>query len=284
VKFKTQIIGVVIGALLGLAIAQACATTEQPGSMTTNMDQTDVSGKCAVICTAIASAHCWDSRGVDQLLGPSVEAFNCYGQCKAKAKLAIAIDFECLETADACTAIDKCIEAGYKKISFLQSGREYSSPTQPARLSLSNGVYMVELHDRIADGFADADGVAEDLYRQFTARYADLIANTKNRDQEMWSKLGAPINMTMGMLDLIPVQRRMISDEWSASMTAIVAASRRQAFLETIMIPLLSVRDRIIAPTIAAAKRMSRGELKAAAKIPTETFRAASERRKSAKA
>jgi hypothetical protein len=284
VKFKTQIIGVVIGALLGLAIAQACATTEQPGSMTTNMEQTDVAGKCAVICTAIASAHCWDSRGVEQLLGPAVEAFNCYDQCKAKSKFAVAIDFECLETADVCTAIDKCIEAGYKKVSFLQSGREYSSPTQPARLSLSNGVYMVDLHDRIADGFADADGLAEDLYQKFTARYADLIANTKNRDNAMWSKLGAPIDLTMGMLDLIPVQRRMISDEWSASMTAIVAASRRQAFLETIMIPLLSVRDRTIAPTIAAAKRMSRGELKAAAKIPTETFRAASERRKSAKA
>jgi len=221
VKFKTQIIGIVIGALLGLAIAQACATMQTQPAQSED---------------------------------------------------------------DVCTAIDKCIDAGYKKISFLQSGREYSSPTQPARLFLSNGAYMVDLHDRIADGFADADGVAEDLYRQFTARYADLIANTKNRDQDMWSKLGAPIDLTMGMLDLIPVQRRMISDEWSASMTAIVAASRRQAFLETIMIPLLSIRDRTIAPTIAAAKRMSRGELKAAAKIPTETFRAASERRKSAKA
>jgi hypothetical protein len=284
VKFKTQIIGVVIGALLGLAIAQACATTEHTVPMTTNMEQTDVAGKCAVICTAIASAHCWDSRGVEQLLGPAVEAFNCYGQCKEKAKFAVAIDFECLETADVCTAIDKCIEAGYKKVSFLQSGREYSSPTQPARLSLSNGVYMVDLHDRIADGFSEADGIAEDLYRQFTSRYADLISNTKNRDQEMWSKLGAPINMTMGMLELVPVQQRLASDEWSSSMTAIISASRRQAFLETIMIPLLSVRDKTIAPTIAAAKRMSRGELKAAAKIPTETFRAASERRKSAKA
>ena len=283
-KFKTQIIGVVIGALLGLAIAQACATTEQPGSLNTNMEQTDVDGKCAVICTAIAAEHCWDSRGVEHLLGPAVEAFNCYEQCQAKAKFAVAIDFECLTTADVCTAIDKCIEVGYKKVSFLQSGREYSSPTQPARLSLSNGVYMVDLHDRIADGFAEADGVAEDLYRQFTARYADLIANTKNRDQAMWSKLGAPINLTMGMLELVPVQRRLASDEWSSSMTAIISAARRQAFLETMMITLLSVRDKNIEPTIAAAKRMSRGELKAAAKVPTETFRSASERRKSAKA
>ena len=143
---------------------------------------------------------------------------------------------------------------------------------------------MVDLHDRIADGFAEADGVAEDLYRQFTARYADLIANTKNRDQAMWSKLGAPINLTMGMLELVPVQRRLASDEWSLSMTAIISAARRQAFLETMMITLLSVRDKNIEPTIAAAKRMSRGELKAAAKVPTETFRSASERRKSAKA
>jgi hypothetical protein len=279
VKFRTQIIGVIIGALLGLAIAQACATTQtQPAQSEDSVKQ------CAIICTAIAAAHCWDSRDVEQLLGPEVEAFNCYEQCQAKAKLAVAIDFECLETADACTAIDKCIEAGYKKISFLQPTTRTLLPHPRGRLSFNNEVYMVDLHDRIADGFADADGVAEDLYQKFTARYADLIANTKNRDQAMWSKLGAPINMTMGMLDLIPVQRRMISDEWSASMTAIVAASRRQAFLETIMIPLLSVRDRTIAPTIAAAKRMSRGELKAAAKIPTETFRAASERRKSAKA
>ena len=153
-KFKTQIIGVVIGALLGLAIAQACATTEQPGSLNTNMEQTDVDGKCAVICTAIAAEHCWDSRGVEHLLGPAVEAFNCYEQCQAKAKFAVAIDFECLKTADVCTAIDKCIDAGYKKISFLQPASWQSSPAFAGRLSLSQGAYVVDLHDRIADGFA----------------------------------------------------------------------------------------------------------------------------------
>jgi hypothetical protein len=221
VKFKTQIIGVVIGALLGLAIAQACATMQTQPAQSED---------------------------------------------------------------DVCAAIDKCIDAGYKKISFLQSGREHSSPTQPARLSLSNGVYMVDLHDRIADGFADADGVAEDLYIQFTARYSDLISNTKNRNEKMWMNLGAPINLTMGMLELVPVQQRLASDEWSSSMTAIISASRRQAFLETMMIPLLSVRDKNIEPTITAAKRMSRTELKAEARVPTETFRSASERRKSAKA
>jgi hypothetical protein len=143
---------------------------------------------------------------------------------------------------------------------------------------------MVDLHDRIADGFADADGVAEDLYRQFTARYSDLISNTKNRNEKMWMNLGAPINLTMGMLELVPVQQRLASDEWSSSMTAIISASRRQAFLETMMIPLLSVRDKNIEPTITAAKRMSRAELKAEARVPTETFRSASERRETAKA
>lgn len=271
---RTQILGVVVGAILGLVIAQACASIQDQEILP------DIDGQCATVCTAIASANCWDSRGVEQLLGPAVEIVNCYDRCQSKSQFGLAIDFDCLKTADACTALDRCIKSGYK--GSIQPAAWYSSPSQAAGPFFIEDK-MADLHDRIADGFAEADGVAEDLYKQFTSRYADLISNTKNRDDKMWKNLGAPIELTIGMLELVPIQKRMASDEWTASMTAIIAASRRQAFIETMIGTLLSVRDKNIEPTIAAAKRMSRSELKSAAKVPDAAFRSAAERRKSAR-
>lgn len=272
---RYQIIGVIIGALLGLAIAQACSTTQTPPAQSE-----DSVKQCATICTAIAAAHCWDSRVVEHLLGPAVEAFNCYEKCQAKAQFAIGIDFECLKTATVCEALDECIDTGYKKVSLLRPAPRELLPPSPEPAVFFYEAKMVDLHERIADGFAAADGVAEDLYKQFTERYADLIANTKNRDEQMWADLGAPFNITMGMLDLVPVQQRMASDEWSSTMTGMIAASRRQAFIEVMAKMLLDVRDKHIHQAIDAAQTMSRAELKQAAKIPNETFRTAAERRK----
>ena len=139
---------------------------------------------------------------------------------------------------------------------------------------------MVDLHDRIAEAFADADGVGEDNYKAFSRRYAELLSSTKPRDTYLWKSLGAQIDVTIGDLESVPVPRRLASDEWTQSMTLIISAARRQAFLEVLMPSILDVRDQHTQRTLNAAKRMSREELKSEARVPTATFRAAAERRK----
>jgi hypothetical protein len=139
---------------------------------------------------------------------------------------------------------------------------------------------MVDLHDRIAEAFADADGAGEDKYRSFSRRYAELLSSAKPRDPDLWKSLGAQIDVTVGDLESVPVPRRLASDEWTQSMTLVIAAARRQTFLEVLMPSLLDVRDQHTQRTLSAAKRMSRGELKSEATVPTATFRAAAERRK----
>ena len=140
---------------------------------------------------------------------------------------------------------------------------------------------MVDLHDRIAEAFADADGVGEDNYRAFSRRYAELLSSTNARDEELWLRLEAPINITIGALEAIPPPQRLASEQWTKYLTLVISAARRQAFLEVLMPSILDVRDQHAQRTLSAAKQMSRGELKSEARVPTATFRAAAERRKS---
>lgn len=139
---------------------------------------------------------------------------------------------------------------------------------------------MVDLHDRIAEAFADADGVGEDNYKAFSRRFAELLSSTKARDKDLWNRLGAPVDVTIQLMIIVPVQRRLVDDTWNQGATEIIAAARRQAFLEVLMPALLDVRDRYTKLTISAAKQMSRSELRAEAKVPNATFKAASERRR----
>lgn len=105
---RTQILGVVVGAILGLVIAQACASIQDQEILP------DIDGQCATVCTAIASANCWDSRGVEQILGPAVEAATCFKRCMANSNLSIKLQMDCIMNADACEALDQCLTVAYK--------------------------------------------------------------------------------------------------------------------------------------------------------------------------
>jgi hypothetical protein len=109
-EFKMSVISAIIGIMLGLVVAQACSSSQfgvdNPDSVKT--------GQCAGVCTAIAGAHCWTSRGVEQILGPAVEAATCFDKCMANSELSIKLQMDCIMNADACEALDQCLTVAYK--------------------------------------------------------------------------------------------------------------------------------------------------------------------------
>jgi hypothetical protein len=108
-EFNMSIISAIIGIMLGLVVAQACSSNQfsvdNPDSVKT--------GQCAGVCTAIAGAHCWTSRGVEQILGPAVEAATCFERCMANSELSIKLQMGCIMNADACEALDQCLTVAY---------------------------------------------------------------------------------------------------------------------------------------------------------------------------
>lgn len=123
----------------------------------------------------------------------------------------------------------------------------------------------MDIHDRIADAFASVDELVADAAHAFRERLLTLLNEQSERNEVIWNDAGAPLNITVDMMARVPVRERQLSNEWMNTMSIILAAARRQAWLEVIANPLFAKAYKHSARVKDTAGQMSKSELKHAA-------------------
>ena len=132
----------------------------------------------------------------------------------------------------------------------------------------------MDIRDKIADAFAIVDGLVEDVASAYRNRILTLLNEQGERNEAIWQGAEAPIGVTVDMLAKVPISQRIASDDWNQQFAAIIAASKRQAWLELIANPLFAEAGKYSGRVKSAAKTMSKSDLKQAAKdgVSKESF------------
>lgn len=142
---------------------------------------------------------------------------------------------------------------------------------------------MSSLPDAIADGFAEADELAEDKLAHVAQRFYQLLENPKQRNPEIWAAAGANVELTAQQLEAVPPVQR--DDEWTLLMGRMFAAAKEQAYIEVMARPLMEAAHKASKSKQKAAKALTRAELKTAAVegVSKAKFDEAKQRRRDAK-
>ena len=86
------------------------------------------------------------------------------------------------------------------------------------------------LADKIADGFAAADEVAETAEARLEQRIWQLITTPTERNADIWTAAEANLHATLEDFHSTPVAQR--DETWSIMMARMASAAQEQAFVE----------------------------------------------------
>jgi hypothetical protein len=139
----------------------------------------------------------------------------------------------------------------------------------------------MDIRDKIADGFAAVDELAEDAQSTFHNRWVHLVNNVDERIPFIWADAKADMAATPKSIGAVPPNLREY--EWSKSVELVYAAAFMQAYFEYLSIPIYQKSMKHSAREKESAKHMSRDELIRAAMEGTgrDRFESAKARRKS---
>jgi len=132
-------------------------------------------------------------------------------------------------------------------------------PEQTTTKTTKKVTQLLELE---TDKHAAIDNEVEDKQRELGELVYNLANFTDERDPELWAYLGVDITVTLPDMFLVqPLER---DDTWSSTVTDVLAAANRQAFLEVFGIEFLESAERRNGRISTLTDGMSRTEIEEA--------------------
>jgi hypothetical protein len=117
------------------------------------------------------------------------------------------------------------------------------------------------LHDAIADYYAGAEVIAEDLGPLMAKRIRELLIDPRQRDPEMW--LGAFEAMgldqddaDMSIQELMSIEMDARGKDWNSVGSMLFALAAAQADVELTLIPLMESAENDLQPIFDSATRL----------------------------
>lgn len=120
-----------------------------------------------------------------------------------------------------------------------------------------------KLLDAEADKQALIDEITEDREESFRNRYQELLWNVDERDTELWAIFVEDATITLADFEAVDVINR--DHEWIAGMSAMLAATKQQAWLEVFGVDLLEIAENEGRKIDRQVNKLSKDQLKIAA-------------------
>ena len=122
-----------------------------------------------------------------------------------------------------------------------------------------------QLIDVLADQAAELDEIVDQHLVEYAERTRTLIGTPSERDQELWDRHDADLDLTLMVFSTIPRQDR--GDDWAVRFGLLILAARMQAYAEIVLRSVLSIADAHGQASMPIAERMTLEAARGAARI-----------------